>query len=121
ILQTVPGVKSAFESLSVNVSKFFGSPEPANRHYMLNVLLDVVLGVLVGGMANWLIWNALSENGWGWGQLTMKNPFVGFWKALGVRDRFTMRSLVNQSITWVVYGLAMLISVFFALSRGLLD
>jgi hypothetical protein len=48
----------------------------------------------------------------------MKNPHVAFWRARGATG-YQLIAWVNTSVTWLVYGLPMLICVFFAYSRGL--
>jgi hypothetical protein len=118
IVRYLPEVKTFFESLGDHLARLFGFSPTAKSHYLLNVLLDVVLALALGAFANWFIGNAMSAQGWDWGRLTMKSPFVVFWHSLGMRGE-ALGGWAVQSITWVVYGLPMLVCVAFAYSRGL--
>jgi hypothetical protein len=130
VMQAIPGSKSFFETFSDNVSKLFGVTPAGKSHWVLNVSLDILLGLALGVFANWWIWQTLSKAGWDWETLRMvddsgrvvlntKNPLVNFWRARGVTSYPQLAAWINFTVTWLVYGLPMLICIFFAYSRGL--
>lgn len=112
ILKSSPDLERWVQDKGDQMAVAFGG-QPRRSTYLLNYALDIVLGLLVLGLAYWIRTSADSDTAWGWKNESGKNGLVKVLKFLGFSGR-GIDSFYQPAYNAGVFGIPMLVAFFMA-------